>query len=72
MCKPSTAELDLMYLQEDPVIQLGPVDLFHLFVLEDLQDHEDLLDLLHPKMSHEKTNGNYFPLQLYKATKEKC
>jgi len=44
-----------MYLQEDLEIQLGPGDLFHLFVLEDLQDHEDLLDLLHPTMSHEKT-----------------
>lgn len=63
MCKLSTEELNLMYLQEDLVIQLGPVDLFHLFVLEDLQDHEDLLDLLHPKISHEKTTGDYFALK---------
>ena len=60
MHKLSREELKLTYLQEDLVIQLGPVDLFHLFVLEDLQDHEDLLDLLHPKISHEKTTGDYF------------
>lgn len=52
-----------MYLQEDLVIQLGPVDLFHPFVLEGLQDHEDPLDLLHPKISHEKTTGDYFALK---------
>lgn len=49
-----------MYLQEDLVIQLGPGDLFHLFVLEDLQDHEDLLGQLHPKILHEETTGDYF------------
>lgn len=52
-----------MYLQEDLVIQLGPEDLFHLFVLGDLQDHEDLLDLLHPKISREKKTGHYFALE---------
>lgn len=52
-----------MYLQEDLVTQLGPEDPFHLFVLEDLQDHEDLLDLLHPKITHEKTTGDHFALK---------
>lgn len=63
MCKLSTEEHNLRYLQEDLVIQLGPVDLFHLFVLEDLQDHEDLLDLLHPKISHMKIPGVNFALE---------
>lgn len=51
----------VMYLQEDLVIQLGLVDQFHLFVLEGLQDHEDRLDLLLPKISQKKT-GDYLLL----------
>lgn len=58
----SREEFQVMYLQEDLVIQLGLVDLFHLFVLEGLQDHEDRLDLLLPKISQKKT-GDYLLLR---------
>lgn len=63
MHKLSTEELNSMYLQEDLVIQLGPEDQFHLFALEDLQDLEDPLDLLHPRIPHEKTTSDYFALK---------
>lgn len=49
------SHLSLLY-QEDLAIQLGLGDLFHLFVLGGLQDHEDLLDLLLPSYQEHLEN----------------